>query len=128
MALTERLEALSAQMKDTVSVQRNTLLLPYHDAYRYFFARHDLRIRGSLSDTHAHAPSAARMSEIITQIDEQKRNCLFLEPGANESLITGLDPNIHASILDPLGALLRPSTGLYEFMLERIAQTIADCR
>ena len=126
--LAKRLLALPDELIAQMQGRRNTLLIPFHDGYRYFYIRHNLRVRGAVADVHGAAPSAAHVSELRNRIAQTGRVCLFLEPGANAKLLTTLRPNgPDPSELYPLGSNLPLGPELYEASLRQLATTIAGC-
>lgn len=124
-----RIAAMADELTSELTHARRITLVPYHDAYRYFFIRFDLQINGGLANTEATPPSAARLSEIRELLANAHRYCLFSEPGANLDLIAAVAPEASRPIpaLDPLGADLTPGAALYETLMRRLANTIATC-
>ena len=126
-----RIAALTEQVAQDLHPLRNVALIPYHDAYKYFFIRFDLQISGSLSTTDAAAPSAARLSELRDRLAKTTRPCLFTEPGANENLIASVLPSDSDAVirhLDGLGTTLTPGPDLYEALIRNMADAIISCR
>ena len=125
-----RLITLTDRLTQDLRPLRHAVLIPYHDAYKYFFIRFDLDISGSLADTEAAAPSAARIREIRDMLATQTRPCLFREPGANDNLIASVLPSGHDAVishLDGLGSTLTPGPTLYETLIEDMAKAIRAC-
>lgn len=124
-----RIAGLSADIQTRVAPTRDVVLIPYHDAYRYFLSRFDLQAAGSIADHDAAQPSAGRLQEIRSILESAGHGCIFTEPGRNTNLIEGLalGPKIRIKTLDPIGASLIPGPGLYEKLITQMADTIADC-
>ncbi len=126
-----RIATLTEQLTNDLRPLRNVALIPYHDAYKYFFIRFDLQISGSLAATDAAAPSAARLSELRDRLAGERRPCLFTEPGANEKLIASVlssDTDAVIRHLDGLGTTLTPGPALYEALIRDMAAAILSCR
>lgn len=128
-AAKERLKALYAELDAQLTPFQQATLIPYHDAYRYFFTRFGLQIAGSLLDSDGSSPSAARLAWIRDVLDNEPGACVFFESGGNEQLITAVtrDTQTQLLVLDPIGALLTPGPELHENLLRNLADTIAGC-
>ncbi len=121
--------ALSEAIQARLAPAGDAVLIPYHDAYRYFLSRYGLQAAGSIADHDAAQPSAARLREIQAILANADHGCIFTEPGRNTDLVAGLTRNsgIRIRTLDPIGATLRPGPDLYESLITAMADTIANC-
>jgi len=123
------INALSDAVQARLAPARGAVLIPYHDAYRYFLSRYGLQAAGSIADHDAAQPSAARLRDIQAILASAALGCIFTEPGRNTDLVTGLTGNARIKIrtLDPIGATLDPGPGLYPTLITNMANTIAAC-
>ncbi len=77
----------------------------FHDAYQYFEKRFGLAAVGSISDVSASAPSAKRLNEIRSKLEETKAICVFREPQFDAKYVTVVLEGSKAKqgVLDPMG-------------------------
>lgn len=125
----KRIQALDAIIAEQMTIRRATTLLTYHDAYRYFFVRYNLRLSRSLVPVDGTPPGAAHLAEIKSLLAGSDRVCVFSEPGANDKLIATVlpDQNHPVTHLDPLGSTLTPGPALYIDLITNLAAMIAIC-
>ncbi|MCG6902536.1 MAG: metal ABC transporter substrate-binding protein [Rhodobacter sp.] len=123
------LQALTRQTEKQLQAAPVTMLIAYHDAYRYFLTRFDLDVSGSLTDSDAQAPSAARLADLRGILATEQNACLLAEPDANPALIAALAQNrsLRVATLDALGRDLAPGPGLYPELIRAMAQALSDC-
>jgi len=129
-AAIDRLKALHNRLSERLADAHVLPIITSHDAYSYFLVRYGMNPRGSLRDSHAAQPSAARLSQIIADLDgDVAGGCVFLEPGESPDLFEGLGlgPDFHIGIFDPTGATLEPGPALYEALIEGMATAIEGC-
>jgi len=124
-----QITAMQAEITAQLAPASHITLVPYHNAYRYFFARFGLKNNGTLASSEATPPSAAHLAEVRDLLARQQQTCLFAEPGANLDLIRAAAPfpDQPVAALDPLGATLTPGPQLYETLIRKMADTIATC-
>ncbi len=124
-----RLTSLSSEIAAQLIPLRQATLITYHDAYRYFFTRFGLNASGSLLDSDASSPSAARLARTRDVLEQAPSICFFSEPGGSARLIMAVRPASAPpmALLDPIGAFLTPGPELYEELLRNMADTIAGC-
>ncbi len=128
-AAARRIERQAADIATQLAPMQGAVLIPYHDAYRYFFVRFGLDIAGGLADAEGVPPSAARIADIRARLARAARGCIFAEPGANPALIETAVPGPHVGtgMLDPLGRHIPPGPDYYETLLTDLARAIATC-
>jgi len=121
---------LTTRLTEELAPMRGTSLIPYHNAYRYFFIRFNLRAVGSISGVDGLAPSAAQLREVQTALATSDTACLFTEPGANAKLIKTVAPNAPAILpqLDALNAHHPLGPAYYGILLQNMADTIRTCQ
>jgi len=101
----------------------------FHDAYQYFETRFGLTAVGSISDVSAAAPSAKRLNEIRSKLEETKAVCVFREPQFDAKYVTVVLEGSQArqGVLDPIGSDITPGPKAYAELLTRLAQGARDC-
>ena len=123
------LEALTAELTETLEPVRGRPFVVFHDAYHYFEHRFGLEAAGAISLGDAAAPSPARLAAVRRAVRETGARCIFAEPqfapGLIATVVEGTDAR--AAILDPLGASLAPGPDLYPELLRSLAADLRDC-
>ena len=123
------MEALSAEVNETLEPGRGGSFIVFHDAYQYFESDFDFPASGAISISDASDPSPARIAEIQGRIREEGIDCVLAEPQFNAGLVTtvldGTDAN--TGVIDPLGATLEPGPALYPQLIRNMANTLAEC-
>jgi zinc transport system substrate-binding protein len=101
----------------------------YHDAYQYLEAEFTLRNVGALHANPEVLPSAGHIRQLRKQIVENNVKCVLSEPQFSNKLTTvlieGLD--VRTAAIDPLGAEQQPGPGLYQNVMDTIANTLEGC-
>ena len=119
----------SEQVKNRIAAARETPVIFYHDAYRYFELAFGVRTLTVLAGGDAAAPGAARLSAVRDLLAAHPGTCIFLEPQipsrAVEAIASG--QQVKSAVLDPLGAGLQPGKELYDQVLLGIAAAIDEC-
>jgi zinc transport system substrate-binding protein len=126
--LTE-LDRLEADVKSQlVPVQRKPFIV-FHDAYQYFEHRFGVTAVGSVSNFSATPPSAQRLEEIHNKINSSNATCVFREPQFTDAAVVTVIEGTKAksSVLDPIGADLKPGPKAYGELLHEIAKNLSDC-
>jgi zinc transport system substrate-binding protein len=128
-AVTGRLRLLDDYLRDLLTDAAGRPYIVYHDAYRYFEERYGLTPLGAVSAAGHRTPGAARLRRIRRIVVDRRAACIFAEPQfAGRSLNAVSDgTEARVSILDPLGAALRPGPDQYVRMMRDIAVALRDC-
>ncbi len=103
-------------------------VIVYHEAFGYFAAHYGLHVAGSVALGDAADPGAARLSDIRAKLGHVA--CIFPEAGHDPKLIGTLAEGTGARIggaLDPEGRGLPPGPGLYEALLNGVADALLAC-
>ncbi|MDP1702863.1 MAG: zinc ABC transporter substrate-binding protein [Aestuariivirga sp.] len=113
---------------ETKSIQGKPFVV-FHDAYQYFEARFGLTAVGSISDISASAPSAKRLNEIRSKLEETKALCVFREPQFDAKYVTVVleGSKAKSGILDPIGSDITPGPKAYAELLNQLAKGAGDC-
>ncbi len=123
------IEALSAEVNETLDPVRGGKFIVFHDAYQYFETAFDFPASGAISLGDASDPSPARIAEIQARVREEGIDCVLAEPQFNPGLVATVLDGTDAStgVIDPLGADLEPGPALYLQLIRNMAKTLAGC-
>lgn len=123
------LDQLTADISAETKPIQNKPFVVFHDAYQYFEARFGLTAVGSISDVSAAAPSAKRLNEIRSKLEETKAVCVFREPQFDAKYVTVVLEGSQAQqgVLDPIGSDITPGPKAYAELLTRLAKGARDC-
>ena len=123
------MEALSAEVAETLEPIRGGRFIVFHDAYQYFEDAFDFPASGAISLSDASDPSPARIAEIQRRIGEEGIDCVLAEPQFNPGIVGTVLDGIEAntSVIDPLGSDLEPGVDLYPEVIRNLARTLAEC-
>jgi zinc transport system substrate-binding protein len=128
-AFVASLDQLAAKITAETKPIQNKPFVVFHDAYQYFEKRFGLTAVGSISDVSAAAPSAKRLNEIRSKLEETKALCVFREPQFDAKYVTVVLEGSKAKpgILDPIGSDIAPGPNAYGELLTRLAKDARDC-
>lgn len=123
---------LIALDREILQILKPVAVVPYlvfHDAYRYFEKRFGLASQGAVSVQVGRPPGARRISALRRKIVDMKIACVFTEPQFEPALARTLIEATGArmSVLDPLGADLKPGPGLYRELMRKMARSLLEC-
>jgi zinc transport system substrate-binding protein len=123
------LDKLTADITAETKLLQNKPFVVFHDAYQYFEKRFGLIAVGSISDVSASAPSAKRLNEIRSKLEETKAICVFREPQFDAKYVTVVLEGSQArqGVLDPIGSGITPGPKAYAELLTRLAKGASDC-
>ena len=122
----QQMTALETELNASLSQVRGRPFVVFHDAYHYFEHRFEIEAVGSVSDSDATAPSAARVSALQATITDLGAVCALAEPQYNPGLLTAIGAAT-LGVIDPLGAEQKPGPELYPNVLRAIAGSLVDC-
>ncbi|MDO8353698.1 MAG: zinc ABC transporter substrate-binding protein [Aestuariivirga sp.] len=123
------LDKLTADISAETKPIQNKPFVVFHDAYQYFEKSFGLTAVGSISDVSAAAPSAKRLNEIRSKLEETKAICVFREPqfDAKYANVVLEGSKAKPGVLDPIGSDLTPGPKAYAELLTRLAKDAGDC-
>ncbi|HUQ36600.1 MAG TPA: zinc ABC transporter substrate-binding protein [Aestuariivirga sp.] len=123
------LDRLMSDISAETKPIQNRPFVVFHDAYQYFEKRFGLTAVGSISDVSAAAPSAKRLNEIRSKLEETKALCVFREPQFDSKYVTVVLEGSKAKpgVLDPIGSDIAPGRKAYAELLTRLAKDARDC-
>ncbi|OOY06428.1 zinc ABC transporter substrate-binding protein [Thioclava sp. F28-4] len=125
-----RIETLDAKLKAEFAPVADKPFLVYHAAYGYLADHYGLTIMGALSPSDASTPGAAHLVSLRDEASAKDAVCAFPEanhdPKMVEILVDGT-PVTLGKPLDPSGTALTYGPGLYEDLMQGMADTITAC-
>ena len=124
-ALSARLNALDARMRERLAPIAERPFLVFHDAYGYLLRRYELNVLGAISVSPERPPGARHLSRIRTL----GAACVFTEPPFQPKLAEMIAAGTAARLaaLDPLGAALEPGPELYFELMNGLATSLVEC-
>ncbi len=127
--LTERLDALAAEVANQVAPVADRPFIVFHDAYHYFEDRFGLEAAGAITINPETPPSAARIAQLQARIAELGAVCVFSEPQFDPAIVDALTDgsDARAGVLDPEGAALADGPDLYFELIRAMGTSFADC-
>ncbi len=124
-ALSARLDALDAELRQRLAPIAERPFLVFHAAYGYLLRRYPLNALGAVTVSPERPPGARHLSRIRTL----GAACVFTEPPFRpklaEMIVAGSGARLAA--LDPLGAALEPGPELYFDLMRGLAAALVDC-
>jgi zinc transport system substrate-binding protein len=128
-AETAKLDALIAEVNDTLAPVQGRSFIVFHDAYHYFENRFGMEAAGSITINPELAPGAERLSEIQTKLKSLDAACVFSEPQFEPKVVSVAieGSNARPGVLDPIGANLEDGPDLYFELLRNLATSMRDC-
>ncbi len=125
-----RVQALDARLKASLAPVQGRPFVVFHDAYGYFVTHYGLRVAGSVALGDATAPGAGHLAELREKLAHEGVVCAFPEaahdPKQIDTLLEGTAVK-RGETLDPSGASLPYGPGLYEVLLENLANSLTAC-
>ena len=123
------IDAVQAQIQDTLAAVRDLRFIVFHDAYQYFEHRFGLSASGAIAEGDATDPGPARIEAVRQVISDFNITCVFSEPQFNQAFVaTAVEgSDAKASIIDPLGFDIVTGPDFYPALLTDIAERLADC-
>jgi zinc transport system substrate-binding protein len=123
------LDQLEADLKSHLAPVHHKPFIVFHDAYQYFEHRFGVTAVGSISNFSGTPPSAQRLAEVHNKINSSNATCVFREPQFTDATVVTVIEGTKAksSVLDPIGANLKPGPNAYSELLRAIAKNLTDC-
>nr|WP_323015355.1 zinc ABC transporter substrate-binding protein [Devosia sp.] len=124
-----RLEALEAELRQTLAPLAGKPFLVFHDAYQYFEHRFGLDVAGTVTVSPDAMPGAARIDELRAKVRELGATCVFAEPNFEPAIIRTITEgtSARAGTLDPEGSALAEGPDLYPNLLRGLAAGLVEC-
>ena len=125
-----RITEMDTRLKAQFAPVQDKPFLVYHAAYGYLADHFGLHVAGSLSDSDATTPGAAHMVSLRDEAKTDKIYCAFPDaqhdPKMVDILVDGTPVKLGGP-LDPSGSTLTYGPGLYEALMQDVADTITAC-
>ena len=127
--LVARIDALDAELRETLAPVRGVPYVVFHDAYQYFESRYGLRAVGSVAVSPERTAGARRVREIRERIRRLEARCVFSEPQFPSALLGALVEGTGARVgtLDPLGAALPAGPEAWFTLMRSLGASLAAC-
>ena len=125
--LLKDLDGLIKEVKNEIN--KDASFVVFHDAYQYFEKRFGINVIGALTVNPDVMPGAEQLSEIREVIEHEKAKCIFSEPQFNPNIINSIasDTGVKTGVLDPLGANIEKSKGMYFQLIQDMSGSLKDC-
>ncbi len=124
------IEALEAELAETLAPVKGKPFVVFHDAYGYFSGHFGLNVAGEIALGDAADPGAARLADIRASLEADGVLCIFPEAAHDPKLVEQLAEGTPArigSVLEPEGSTLEPGPALYGNLMRGLASAIAGC-
>jgi zinc transport system substrate-binding protein len=122
------IDALIAEMSADLAPAHDLRFVVFHDAYQYFENRFDLKAAGAISLGDASDPSAARVAEVRTAVQDAGVTCVFAEPQFNPGLVGAVaQGGLKVAEIDPLGVGVEMGPNHYAQTLRALSNSILGC-
>ncbi|MGV1954733.1 zinc ABC transporter substrate-binding protein ZnuA [Agrobacterium sp. 22-214-1] len=127
--LIDDLDALDAELKETIKPVKDKPFIVFHDAYQYFEHRYGVKTAGSITVSPETLPGADRVKQTQEKVRQLGATCVFAEPQFEPKLISVITEGTAAksATLDPEAATLEPGPDLYFKLMRGIAGSLKDC-
>ena len=124
------IDALIAEVNETLAPVRGEKFIVFHDAYQYFETDFDFPAAGAISIGDASDPSPARIAEIQARVRDESIDCVLAEPQFNPGLVTTVleGTEAHTGLMDPLGTGIELGADFYSVLIKNLAASLADCK
>ena len=126
---TQRLDALAAELAETLKPVAGKPYVVFHDALQYLEIRYGLTAVGAVTADPETPPSGKRLADLRKKVSTLGATCVFSEPNFEtrvvQSIIEG--SRARAGVLDPEGALIPSGAGAYDAMMRGLAAGLRNC-
>jgi len=124
-----RLDALEAELQQTLAPLAEKPFIVFHDAYQYFEHRFGLDVAGTVTVSPDAMPGAARIDELRAKVTELGATCVFAEPNFEPAIVRTIieGTSAKAGVLDPEGSALPEGPDLYPDLLRGLAAGLVEC-
>jgi len=124
-----RLDALEAELQQTLAPLAEKPFIVFHDAYQYFEHRFGLDVAGTVTVSPDAMPGAARIDELRAKVTELGATCVFAEPNFEPAIVRTIieGTSAKAGVLDPEGSALPEGPDLYPDLLRGLATGLVEC-
>jgi len=129
VALIDRLDQLTDELRADVSPLHGKRFVVFHDAYQYFEVRFGLQSAGAITVNPDVMPGAEHLREIKEKVATLGATCVFSEPQFEPKLVSVVIEGTAAKsgVLDPLGGNLAKGPEQYFDLMKAMASSMRDC-
>jgi zinc transport system substrate-binding protein len=115
-----------SEVSATLKPVKDGKFVVFHDAYQYFENDFDFYASGAISLSDASDPSPARIAKVQRRIRDEGIQCVLAEPQFKQGLVATVmeGSEATASVIDPLGADIKPGPKLYTQLIKNMAKTL----
>ena len=123
------IDALDAEIRQTLKPVAGKPFVVFHDAYQYFERRFDLKAAGSITVSPEVQPSAKRLSQIRAALAGFSAACVFAEPQFSPGLVANVieGSNARSGVLDPEGTMVAEGADAYFAIMRALAAGLKGC-
>jgi zinc transport system substrate-binding protein len=123
------LDALDAEIRESLKPVAGKPFVVFHDAYQYFERRFELKAVGSITVSPEVQPSAKRLSQIRAKLAGLSAACVFAEPHFSPGLVANVIEGTKArsGILDPEGTMVTEGVNAYFDIMRGLASGMKSC-
>lgn len=128
---TAKLDQLIQQTRVSIDALGEVKFIVFHDAYQYFEERFHISAAGAIALGDAEDPSPARIAEIRETVKNSAVTCVFSEPQFNPGLVHSVFEGTSVStiaVMDPLGADIAPGSGHYPALIQKMVNSLTQCK
>ncbi len=128
-ALSARLSAIDAGIREQLAPFAGQPFIVFHDGFQYFEARYGLTAAGSIALDPERPPGPRTVMELRYEIMDRNISCVFSEPQFGMQLVETVVEGTaaRAATLDPIGAQWPATAGVYEHLLQHLADDFVAC-
>jgi len=123
-----KLQALDAEIRNTVSTFTIKSFVSFHPAWDYFALRYGLKSVGVIEESPGKEPSPQRLQTIVKAIRHYHIRAVFAEPQLNPKIaeVIAHEAGVKVIMLDPEGGLPGRETylGLMKYNLARLKEAM----
>lgn len=127
--LTQKIDALSAEIAAETKPLAGKSFIVFHDAYQYFEARFGLSAAGSITVSPDRPPSAKRLIELRQKVSMLGATCVFAEPNLQPRIVATVTEGTRAraGTLDPEGTMIAAGADNYATLVRKLAAGLREC-
>ncbi len=128
-SLEERLAALDAELRATLTGLSGKPFIVFHDVTQYLERRYGLNGLGAIALSPERQPGARRLAAVRARIEATRAICVFSEPEFPPKLVQSLTNGTKAKrgVLDEVGAAIPAGQDQYFALMRADAQSLAAC-
>ncbi len=128
-ALMQQIDAMDAEIKETLSPVKDKPFIVFHDAYQYFEHHYGVKVAGSITVSPETMPGAERVKQIHEKVTQLGATCVFAEPQFEPKLVKVVTEGTPAksATLDPEAATLNAGPDLYFELMRGLATSMKTC-